>query len=158
MGDRERTETLPKGVAMGERRRSPRLPITVGCQAVVDEEFFLLGDEIVDLSADGLLLRASGIPALVGEEVIVSFRPPNSAEWIDAEAVIVRLLNGTQPGAPGFGIELKNLGAFDRARLAATVERLQAAKQAGQGPTPVRERIRFLRRDSVATLPAVAVH
>ena len=110
---------------MGERRRSSRLTVKVDCQAVTDEDddFFLLGDEIVDISVEGLLLRAQGIPALVGEQVIVSFRPPNSSVWIDAAGTIVRLLNGSEPGAPGFGIQLLELNAFDRALLEATIER-----------------------------------
>lgn len=153
------TQDLPSGV-MGERRRATRLAVSVSCQAAIDDgEFFLLGDEIIDLSADGLLLRAEGIPALVGERVIVSFKPPSSQVWIDAEAEIVRLLNGSEAGAPAFGLKLLALNPFDRALLEATIDRVAMARKKKRSPYQdrARQRIRFLHPNAVARCTMVSV-
>lgn len=123
------TKALPRGV-MGERRREPRTRVEVGCQAVADFDFVLLSDEIVDLSTKGALLRADGMPAEIGEEVILSFQPPGSTQWIDVEARIVRLLNGTEPGAPGYGLELsQDLPPFERGLLEAALERSKRGRR-----------------------------
>lgn len=111
-----------------DRRRFARRRIDLECQVVTDD-FFLLGDVIVEASAAGFLLRARDIPARVGETVTVAFRPPRSNEWIDAEATIVRLVTGTQPGAPAFGLELNRLSPFDHERLARSLE-----ESAANGP------------------------
>jgi len=149
---RRRTEQLPRGVA-GDRRRSKRVKVELECQAVTDD-FFLLGDEIVEASVDGVLLRAGDIPALVGETVIVSFRPPRSSEWIDAEAEVVRLITGQRPGAPGFGLELRGLSPFDRERLARSLERYAPRRPRAR---PRIERARFARPDAVKRAGIVKV-
>jgi hypothetical protein len=50
-------------------------------------------------------------PALTGEPVIVSFRPPYSPHWFDAEAIIARVVHGRRPGDRGlcFGIQFDSL-------------------------------------------------
>lgn len=148
-----RSEHLPLGVG-GDRRRSRRVKVELECQAVIDDEFYLLGEQIVDASADGLLLRAGDVPALEGETVLVSFRPPRSREWIDAEATIVRLVTGQRPGAPGFGLELRGLSPFDRERLTRSLERATAAR-----PRAVARRAteRYVRKDAVKRAPVVCV-
>lgn len=149
---RRRTEHLPRGV-VGDRRRSKRVKVELECQAVT-EDFFLLGDEIVEASVDGVLLRASDIPALVGETVLLSFKPPRSTEWIDAEAKVVRLVTGSRPGAPAFGLELSGLSPFDRERLARSLER-HAPRRERHAPRIERER--YLRPDAVARTGIVKV-
>ena len=124
---------LPLGVVT-ERRRSRRHPVDLGCQAVTDYDFFLLGDEITDLSKDGLLLRSDGTPAELGETVLVSFRPPGSTHWVDAEATVVRLVTGSEPGAPGIGLEIGELPPFERGLLAASLELSQRERE---GPRPL---------------------
>lgn len=122
-------EVLPRGV-VGDRRREPRTRVDVRCQAVTDFDFVLLGEQIVDLSPGGLLLRAEGVPAELGELVILSFQPPGSAQWLDIEARVVRLINGTQPGAPGFGLELaEDLPPFERGLLEAALERAKRRRR-----------------------------
>ena len=148
-----RTEHLPLGVG-GDRRRSKRVKVELDCQAVTDDDFFLLGDQIVEASATGLLLRSVDIPAEVGETILVSFRPPRSEEWIDAEAKVVRLINGKHPGAPGFGLELTNLSPFDRERLTRSLERWRPKRVRVR---PQIERERFSRKDAVARREVVRV-
>jgi len=113
--------SLPLGV-IEERRSSRRHRVDVRCQAVAEYDFFLLGDQVSDLSSGGLLLRSEGAPAELGESVLLSFRPPGSDQWIDAEAKVVRLVTGTQPGAPGIGLELGDLPAFESGLLSASLE------------------------------------
>ncbi len=116
------------GSESGHRRRAQRATVELECQCV-DAECELIGDRIVNLSADGLLVRTEGGSASVGDTVVVSFRPPRSAVWIDAEARVVRLVTGNRPGAPGVALELTSTGPFERELLAATIERLRQAKR-----------------------------
>ncbi|MBX3270441.1 MAG: PilZ domain-containing protein [Sandaracinaceae bacterium] len=125
--------SLPLGV-VHERRRRRRYPVDVACQAVTDYDFFLLGEQIADLSEEGLLLRSDGTPAELGERVLVSFRPPGSVQWIDAEATVVRLVTGTQPGAPGVGLQLHDLAPFEQGLLAASLE---LSRRERSGPRPI---------------------
>lgn len=137
---------LPCG-PVSERRRTSRRPVEVGCQAVTDYDFFLLGDEIVDLSTDGLLLRSDGTPALIGEVVLISFRPPESDQWIDAEATVVRLVTGQTPGAPGIGLRLGPLPPFEQGLLSASLELTE--RQRAPESTLVRVRRRHTPDDVV---------
>ncbi|MEC7519978.1 MAG: PilZ domain-containing protein [Myxococcota bacterium] len=130
-------DELPKGI-MGERRRASRVPVDLDCQCVTDEDFFLLGERVVDLTPQGLLLRANGVAAKLGETVVVSFKPPRSQVWIDAEATVVRLVTGSRPGAPGIGLALKDLSPFETGLLEAALERQRQ-------PSPRRERPTFRR-------------
>jgi len=130
---------LPLGV-INERRRSRRRRITVPCQAVADYDFCLLGDELADLSETGLLLRSDGTPAEVGETVLVSFRPPGSTQWVDAEAKVVRLITGSAPGAPGLGLELQELPPFESGLLAGALELAERPRERRQPMLQVRRR------------------
>lgn len=152
-GNTKRRE-LPVGV-FGDRRRAVRMPVSVPCQAVTDDDFCLLSDEIADLSTTGMLLRADGIPADVGESVIVSFRPPKSDLWIDVQARIVRLLNGKQPGAPGFGLELETLSPFEREVLAAALRR--SPRKPRKSAPRKRARRRYVDPDAVVIRPLLGV-
>lgn len=125
--------SLPLGV-VNERRQRRRYPVDLECQVVTDYDFFLLGDTIANLSEDGILLRSDGTPAEIGETVLVSFRPPGSDTWIDAEATVVRLVTGTQPGAPGIGLQLGSLAPFEQGLLAGALE---LSERQRRGPRPV---------------------
>ncbi|MFK7985099.1 MAG: PilZ domain-containing protein [Sandaracinaceae bacterium] len=153
---KRQAKELPVGV-FGDRRRAARMPVSVACQAVTDDDFCLLSDEIADLSTTGMLLRADGIPADVGESVIVSFRPPKSDLWIDVQARIVRLLNGKQPGAPGFGLELETLSPFEREVLAAALRRSQRPSKVRKSAPRKRGRRRYVDPDAVVIRPLLGV-
>lgn len=137
-----------------DRRHSRRHPVDVGCHAVTDYDFFLLGDQIVDLSEDGLLLRSDGTPAEVGELVLVSFQPPESDQWIDAEARIVRLVTGQTGGAPGIGLRLEPLPPFEQGLLAASLELSEREREPLAAIVPVR---RTHRPDDVVARRVLAV-
>lgn len=153
MRDETGTDQLPKGV-VGDRRRAARVPVEVDCQCVTDSDFFMLGERIVDISPDGLLLSANGTPAEVGETVIVSFKPPRSTVWIDAEARVVRLVTGSRPGAPGIGLRLDDLSAFDSALLAGTLERFGVRRRR---PKPRVQRPRYVPEGAVSRCSIVSL-
>ena len=102
----------------------------------------------------GLLLRSDGTAARVGERVVVSFRPPASAQWIDVGATVVRLVNGQAPGAPGVALELDELPPFEGGLLSASLERVRRPRPLAPGHAP---RHRPLRRDAVRAHRVIAV-
>ena len=99
-------------------RASFRRYVRIDCQVVREHDFRLIGDLMLDLSTAGALIRARE-RVLTGEEVIVSFKPPRSNVWFDAQGVVTRVLHGRRPGDYGlsFGIEFVNLGKDDERRL-----------------------------------------
>lgn len=78
-------------------RRAFRHAVDLSCQIVRERDFRLVGDRAVDLSTDGMLVKTTR-PVLTGEVVLVSFRPPRSARWIDAQATVTRVVHGRRPG------------------------------------------------------------
>ncbi len=134
-----------------ERRGAARVAVHLSCQCV-GEDFTLIGDEILDLSPGGLLVRTDGSAVAIGERVLVSFRPPGSGVFIDAEARVARLVTGRSPGAPAVGLELTDVSAFDRALLSGILERHRA-----RPAKPPRASVRYAGRKSVVTRPTVRV-
>lgn len=97
-------------------RASFRRYVRIDCQVVREIDFRLVGDLALDLSTKGMLVRArAGERVLTGEEVFVSFKPPRSHEWFDAQGVVARVIHGRRPGDQGlsFGIEFCNLERRD---------------------------------------------
>lgn len=143
------------GAEPTHRRRSKRVAVDLECQCV-DADCVLIGERIVNLSADGLLVRTDGGTARIGDTVIVSFKPPGSAVWIDAEARVTRLLTGSRPGAPGIAIELTSTTPFERELLAAMIERHAARKRRAPKMTPAPARVRastVVQRSIIAVAP-----
>jgi len=90
-------------------RRSVRIP----CQVVRERDFTMVGRQVVDISEEGMLIRAEGLNArqprarlLTGEPIIVSFQAPFSRRWIDAEAFVARVIHGRRPGDRWRGLAL----------------------------------------------------
>lgn len=85
--------------------------VRIDCQVVREHDFRLVGDLALDLSTKGMLVRGSGVRLLTGEELLVAFRPPRSNVWIDAHAIVARVLHGRRPGDTGlsFGIEFHGM-------------------------------------------------
>ncbi len=87
-------------------RRAFRRFVRIDCQVVREHDFKIIGDLALDLSTKGMLVRGCE-RVLTGEELVVSFRPPRSNHWIDAQATVARVVHGRRPGDAGlsFGIE-----------------------------------------------------
>lgn len=92
------------------RSRSPRFSIRIPCQLVRLRDFRLVGRTIADLSEDGALIESLG-QVITGEQVLVSFRAPFSPRWIDADAVIARVMHGRRAGdrRPALGVTFTGL-------------------------------------------------
>jgi hypothetical protein len=95
-------------------RAAFRRQVRIDCEVVREHDFRLIGDLVLDLSTNGMLVRACE-RVLTGEEVIVSFKPPRSTEWLDLHGVVARVLHGRRPGDDGlaFGVELVELSRSD---------------------------------------------
>jgi hypothetical protein len=87
----------------GLRRTSTRRDVVVPCQAVRERDFKLIAERTLDVSVDGLLLPVT-TPVLTGEPVIVSFAIPGA--WIDAEAIVTRVVHARRPGDEGLAVGL----------------------------------------------------
>lgn len=105
-----RTVPLTRGPAPRPSRHSLRLD----CQIVRERDFQLVADRIENLSTWGALVGPAD-PVLTGEALLVSFRLPDGT-WIDASAVVTRVLHGRRPGesARRLGIEFRDLTEYDR--------------------------------------------
>jgi hypothetical protein len=106
-------------------RRSVRREVRAECQVVADDGFRLLGIRTLDLSEQGMLLHSSASVAL-GETVYVAVKAPNTIEWVDAEAEVVRLVRGrrTTDGRCGIGLRFVHMDALDRAILSGSLYEL----------------------------------
>jgi hypothetical protein len=99
-------------------RATFRRYVRLVCQVVREHDFQLVGDLALDLSTRGMLVRATH-RILTGEEVLVSFKPPRSNDWFDAQGVVARVVHGRRPGDYGlsFGIEFVNQTRDEELRL-----------------------------------------
>lgn len=97
-------------------RRTARHVVAARGQAVALDGFRLIGERILDASAEGVLLACDDRVA-IGEAVIVSFPVPDSELWFDAEAEVVRVLRGEREGDPGYCAGLRFVGFDRRERL-----------------------------------------
>jgi len=87
------------------QRRAVRRAAPTRCQVVELAGFSLLGEQVIDLSARGMLVECTR-KARVGDEVQVSFRVPGPANdelWFDAEAVVARVVAGQRWCDDGLG-------------------------------------------------------
>lgn len=99
------------------RRSVVRREVTLPCQAVREHDFVLIGDRVIDLSTEGMLVPLKR-KVLTGESIIVSFQIPGL--WIDAEAIVARIVHGRRPGDDGLaaGLLFDRLSSASRAALA----------------------------------------
>lgn len=118
-------------------RTSFRRYVRLHCQVVREHDFKEIGDLALDLSTRGMLVRASR-RVLTGEEVVISFKPPRSNDWFDAQGVVARVVHGRRPGDYGlsFGVEFVNLSRDDEHRLFEHLRGL-AAPDAQRPPRPL---------------------
>jgi hypothetical protein len=138
------------------QRRALRRSVYTSCQAVDTAEFCLLGEQVIDLSPRGMFI-ACDRRARVGDDIVVSFRAPGREElWLDAEAVVARIVEGQRWGDLGYGAGLE----FTYFEKAARHELL--ARVAGFPPPIPQRRLRTARdrqsaRDAVWIRPIMSV-
>lgn len=81
-------------------RESVRRAVRARCQAVAERGFRLIGEKAFDVSMHGLLL-ACDASVEVGETVLLAIEMP-TGEWIDAETIVARLVEGYRHGDRGY--------------------------------------------------------
>lgn len=104
-------------------RRPSRHRIRLACQIVRERDFKLVSREIVEVSENGLLVRPE-TRVLTGEELIVSFMAPFSRIFVDAEAIVARVVHGRRltDGGPALGISFQHIDPVARALLVRHLE------------------------------------
>lgn len=93
-------------------RRPSRHSVRLGCQIVRERDFKLVSDEIVELSEGGLLvLPKETARILTGENVLISFMAPFTRTFVDAEAVVARVIHGRRMGdpTPSLGLSITHM-------------------------------------------------
>lgn len=90
-------------------RSTVRRAVRARCQAVAERGFRLIGEQALDLSTHGLLLACDAWLE-VGEPVLLSIEMPMTGEWIDAEAVVARIVEGYRHGDRGYCAGLRFTG------------------------------------------------
>jgi hypothetical protein len=136
------------------QRRAVRRAVRTRCHAVGADEFRLLGERALDLSPQGMLV-ACDAKARVGDDVIVSFKAPgDDGLWLDAEAVVARVIEGFRPFDPGYCMGLD----FTYIEKSARNELL--TRLAGFPPPVPSRRLRTAseRRSEAPRLAPVVVH
>ena len=116
-------------------RRAFRHAVELPCQIVRERDFRLVADVALDLSTDGMLVPTD-LPVLTGEPLLVSFRPPRSGRWLDAEAMVARVVHGRRPGDQGrrLGLSFQGLTPETRALLFRELRTVPPARaRGGQG-------------------------
>lgn len=108
--------------------RATRHSVRLECQVVRERDFQLIADRIVNLSQTGLMVSPAD-PALTGERLIVSFRIPHSGQWVDAEAIVARVVHGRRPGehTRGLALELEHVEDIPKMVLARALGRCPPA-------------------------------
>src|SRR6266700_4034522 len=91
---------------VNNRRKARRHVVQIPCQVVRERDFRLIGDCIVDVSSNGVLVTPAD-PVLTGERVFASFRLPGSSFWIDVEATVARVVHGRRPSEHSRAIALE---------------------------------------------------
>jgi hypothetical protein len=135
---------------LDDTRESMRRHVLFPAQIVVEDGFWRVSNRILDLSTTGLLAECwADVP--VGTRTFVAFRPPASQVWVDAEAVVTRLLGGRRRGDQTRAIALQ-FESLDRVSKA-----LLGAKLRGYPPPvpsrPVRSRLDYAAFVRRAALP-----
>jgi hypothetical protein len=105
--------------ATNQQRRVLRREVRLACQAVSESAFRLVGRRALDLSPAGMLLE-SDADVRIGDELLVSFRAPQSALYIDTNARVVRVVAGRRSGDHGrcLGLRFEGLDAVAKGVLA----------------------------------------
>ena len=103
-----------------------RHAITVGCEVVRERDFKTIGLQTFDVSMTGMLIESLREEVCVGDEVIVTFRPPRTDRWVDAEAIVSRVIRGSRRGdnGPAVGLLFTNMDRASFITLKTSLRRL----------------------------------
>ena len=106
-------------------RRTVRRHARMGCEVVRERDFRRVAHRVLDMSAEGMQVAADSA-VLTGEGVIVSFRIPNTEVFVDAEAIVTRVVHGRRPSDRGgaLGLRFRPLSRDLRGELALALRRL----------------------------------
>jgi len=133
------------------QRRAVRRAVRTRCQLVGVEEFRLLGERVVDLSPRGMLV-ACDRSTRIGADMLVSFKVPGRDEiWLDAEAVVARIIEGQRFGDAGY------CAGLDFTYFEKTARNELLARLAGCPPPVPRRRLRTARERMTGPYWAEAV-
>lgn len=109
--------TIPSNVT----RRTTRYVVRARGQAVDLNGFSLIGERVLDASAEGCLI-ACDREVHLGQKLLISFQLQSSGLWFDAESEIVRIVQGNREGDSGYCAGVR-FTSFERsARLALGVD------------------------------------
>lgn len=100
-----------------EDRAGIRFGVHVDCLVVRDRDFRIIGRGSLDLSITGMLVPCT-YAAEIGDEVIVSFKTPRRGEYVDAVAIVTRILEGRRRGDLGMAAGLTFISMDDASRAA----------------------------------------
>jgi hypothetical protein len=122
---------MPHRAILGHDRGATRHRLRAACQVVRERDFKLVGSRMIDLS-DGGALVAADETVRPGETVIVSLRPPRTANWVDALGVVTRIVAGRRSGdvGPAFGVTLAPVDRASREALRVALHRLPEVQAA----------------------------
>lgn len=106
-----------------DERHAVRRKVRSECQVVASLGFRLLGEEVLDISTDGVLLKSEAAVAL-GEEVYVSLKLPKGQTWIGGLGRVARVVRRrrAEDVHPAIGIEFTKLEPFEKSLLDAFLE------------------------------------
>jgi len=98
--------------------RPVRYSVRGACQVVLERDFSLVADRVLNLSTWGMLVGPAD-PVLTGERVLVSFELPSDLGWFDACARVTRVIHGrrARETTRQLGLEFEDLRPYDRYRL-----------------------------------------
>ncbi|HHH30710.1 MAG TPA: hypothetical protein ENK57_20535 [Polyangiaceae bacterium] len=126
------------------RRQHPRHRVQTECVLRCETTDLLLADETVDISWDGVRVRAL-TPAHLGQPVRLSLRIPGSKTWLNVQGSVTRLCEGRRRGesGPTLGVRMSRMDGMHRLLLATVIRHYPKARSGRGG---VRDYARSVRR------------
>lgn len=123
-------------------RQAFRRYVRLDCQVVRERDFKLIAELALDLSTEGMQVLTNE-RVLSGEEVIVSFKPPRSNTWVDAQATVARVVHNRRPTDRGrcLGLDFHAMDPRDRETLWECLRGLPAPEPARDPSRGISERL-----------------
>jgi hypothetical protein len=109
-----------------KRRSSARRHFRPHCRAIDWRDFSLIGERLIDVSAEGCVL-ACDVGVEIGDELLVTFRMPWLGPHVLVTAEVTRVIEGLRAGDPGYcaGLHFLDLDRDERAELARRLAMLE---------------------------------